>query len=187
MEKGDCEDEDIETKKKLDSNMCPQTKEDGEPPLPLVNFNEVFELLNPRYDCHILQQGDAQADDRIMTEIEMEKKLEKMSQILLGPYEMYVLENKLKQGVGTALIDTGAQISLIKESALIKSVTRAQDDNYIQGITRKSIPIIGKVELKLNDCQNKSMFHVVKQLPGDLDIILGQGWLQLNNYLVTKQ
>ena len=61
----------------------------------------------------------------------MEKKLEKMSQILLGPYEMYVLENKLKQGVGTALIDTGAQISLIKESALIKGVTVAQDDNYI--------------------------------------------------------
>ena len=33
-----------------------------------------------------------------------------MSEILLGPYEMYVLENKLKQGVGTALIDTGAHI-----------------------------------------------------------------------------
>ena len=61
-----------------------------------------------------------------------------------------------------------------KKSALIKGVIIAQDDNYIQGITGKSIPIKGKVELKLNDYENKSVFHVVKQLPRGLDIILGQ-------------
>ena len=38
----------------------------------------------------------------------------------LQPYEIYVLCDSLKTGLGNAIVDTGSQVSLVKERSLIK-------------------------------------------------------------------
>ena len=38
----------------------------------------------------------------------------------LQPFEIYVLCESLKTGLGKALVDTGSQVSLVKERSLIK-------------------------------------------------------------------
>lgn len=41
-----------------------------------------------------------------------------VSNQIRGPFEIYVLCNKLCTGLGNALVDKGSQVSLVKESGL---------------------------------------------------------------------
>jgi hypothetical protein len=65
----------------------------------------------------------------------------------LGRYEVYVDSLQLREGLGTALIDTGSQVSLIKESSLTKLRAKKGRDLKICGITGKQMDIKGQVEL----------------------------------------
>jgi hypothetical protein len=62
----------------------------------------------------------------------------------LGPYEVFVTSPQLQNGVGTGLIDTGAQVSLVKENSLEKGIPK---ENYreinvsIQGINEGDMHI----------------------------------------------
>jgi hypothetical protein len=42
------------------------------------------------------------------------------SKDVLGHYEIYIVSKDLKGELGVALIDTGSQVSLVKESSLVK-------------------------------------------------------------------
>jgi hypothetical protein len=42
------------------------------------------------------------------------------SHIRKGPFEIYVLCNQLYTGFGNALVDTGSQVSFVKESGLMR-------------------------------------------------------------------
>lgn len=106
----------------------------------------------------------------------------------LGPYEVYVLCPEIKGGLGIALIDTGAQVSLVRESSLVKNIAQSDDVIEIQGISGKNIKVKGMVNLTLNNCSEpiESKYYVVNKLPRNIDVILGQDWLLRNNYVFTK-
>jgi hypothetical protein len=42
----------------------------------------------------------------------------------LGPYETYVTSPQLQSSIGVGLIDTGAQVSLVREDSLKRSIPR---------------------------------------------------------------
>jgi len=44
----------------------------------------------------------------------------------LGPYEVYVTSPQLLDEIGVGLIDTGAQVSLVKEDSLKKSIPQSK-------------------------------------------------------------
>jgi hypothetical protein len=46
-----------------------------------------------------------------------------------GRYEVYVVSPQLREGLGVALIDTGSQISLVKESSLIR-FSKEKNENF---------------------------------------------------------
>jgi hypothetical protein len=48
----------------------------------------------------------------------------------LGPYEVLVTSPQLKTEIGTGLIDTGAQVSLVRESSLRKSIPPPKKKKY---------------------------------------------------------
>jgi hypothetical protein len=106
----------------------------------------------------------------------------------LGRYEVYVVSPQLKEGLGVALIDTGSQISLVKESSLIK-FSKEKDENFkICGITgevelkgQKKLITENALELLNQTC------YVVDSLPRDLDIIFGQDWLDNAGYGFQKK
>jgi hypothetical protein len=55
----------------------------------------------------------------------------------LGHYEVYVVSPQLKEGLGIALIDSGSQVSLIKEASLVKFNKGKNESIQIQGVTGK--------------------------------------------------
>jgi hypothetical protein len=102
----------------------------------------------------------------------------------LGHYEIYVVSPQLKEGLGVALIDTGSQISLIKESSLIKCSKETGENLHITGITGKQMKVKGKMKIRIENALEpvEQACYVVDSLPRKLDIILGQDWLDSAGY-----
>lgn len=113
----------------------------------------------------------------------------KESEDSLGHYEVYVVCPQLKEGLGIALIDSGSQISLVKESSLIKYSKEKDENHKVYGITGKHIEIKGQVKLKIENTLEASeqKCYVVDNLPRNLDIILGQDWLANEGYGFQKK
>lgn len=89
---------------------------------------------------------------------------------ILGPYEVYILSLELKTGVGIALIDTGAQISLVKEESIVKNIIKDNERMEIQGISGNKVMVKGKAILTLDNCKDPiiSEFYVVDKLPRNI-------------------
>jgi hypothetical protein len=107
----------------------------------------------------------------------------------LGHYEVYVVSPQLREGLGVALIDTGSQVSLVKESSLTKFCGKKDRNLTICGITGKEIDVKGQVELVIENTLEplKQMCYVVDSLPRKLDIILVQDWLDNEGYGFQKK
>jgi hypothetical protein len=105
----------------------------------------------------------------------------------LGPYEIFVTSPQLRTEVGVALIDTGAQVSLIARTSLHPKVAVKENGIYkINGITGNVLDIKGKVEVNVNN-NGHHKFHVIEELPRKLDIVLGQDWLAKNHFMLQKE
>jgi hypothetical protein len=106
----------------------------------------------------------------------------------LGRYEVYVLSPQLKTGLEVALIDSGSVISLVKES----SVTRfkCQDNQVIiSGVAGAELEVKGEVDLNIENTLEplSQKSYVVGSLPRNLDVILGQDWLEKAGYDIQKK
>ncbi|PNF18384.1 hypothetical protein B7P43_G12483 [Cryptotermes secundus] len=108
---------------------------------------------------------------------------------LLGHYEVYVVSRELKGELGVALLDTGSQVSLVKESSLIKFSKEKDKNLRICGVTGKQMEIKGKVKLRIENTLEPlyQICYVVDSLPRNLDIILGQDWLDNAGYGFQKK
>jgi hypothetical protein len=105
----------------------------------------------------------------------------------LGPYEIFVTSPQLRTEVGVALIDTGAQVSIIARTSLRPEVTVEKNRTLkIRGITGNLMNIKGDVEVNVNN-NGHHKFHVIEELPRGLDIVLGQDWLVKNNFMIQKE
>ena len=72
----------------------------------------------------------------------------------MGPYEVYVTSPQLLDEIGVGLIDTGAQVSLVREDSLKKSIPQRKYKEInvkIQGINGKDTHIKRGVLLQIND------------------------------------
>jgi hypothetical protein len=107
----------------------------------------------------------------------------------LGRYEIYVVSPQLKEGLGVALIDSGSQISLIKESSLTKCIKEGGENLHITGITGKQMKVKGKVNVKIENTLEplEQKCYIVDSLPRKLDMILGQDWLRDAGYGFQKK
>jgi hypothetical protein len=107
----------------------------------------------------------------------------------LGHYEVYVVCPQLKEGLGIALIDTGSQISLVKKSSLAKFHREKDENHRVYGITGKQIEIKGQVRLKTENAfePSEQKCYVADSLPRNVDIILGQDWLDNEGYGFQKK
>jgi hypothetical protein len=94
-----------------------------------------------------------------------------------GPFELYVLCEQLQEGIGNALVDTGSQISLVKEDVLTRGSLAECDISQIQGITGNFMALKGRTQLNIGDTSLHD-FLVVDKLPMTYDILLGQDWLE---------
>jgi hypothetical protein len=94
-----------------------------------------------------------------------------------GPFEIYVLCNELYTGLGNALVDTGSQVSLVKECGLIRGSNIERGISHIQGITGNSMQIKGQTKLSIGDTSPHD-FLVMDRLPMNYDLLLGQDWLE---------
>jgi uncharacterized secreted protein with C-terminal beta-propeller domain len=104
----------------------------------------------------------------------------------LGPYEIFVTSPQLKRGVGTGLIDIGAQVSLAKGSSLERNIPKGKYREInvsVQGINEGDMHIKKGIMMQVNN--SKEMFYIVERLPRNLDVILGQEWLFQNDYMMT--
>jgi len=63
------------------------------------------------------------------------KRVQSKQGPLLQRFEIYVLCDSLKKGLGNAVIDTGSQVSLVKERSLIKGSDITRHVLKIHGIT----------------------------------------------------
>jgi hypothetical protein len=102
---------------------------------------------------------------------------------------MYVVSRDLKGELGVALIDSGSQVSLVKESSLVKFKRENKKNSQICGITGTQLEVKGKVEINIENSLEPSsqMCYVVDSLPRNLDIILGQDWLDNAGYGFQKK
>jgi hypothetical protein len=108
---------------------------------------------------------------------------------LLGHCEVYVVSNELKGELGVALIDTGSQVSLVKESSLKKFSKRKDNNLQIYGVTGKKVEIKGEIRIRIENTLEPlhQTCYVVDSLPRNLDIILGQDWLDKAGYGFQKK
>jgi len=98
-------------------------------------------------------------------------------QITRGPFEISVLCDQLRTGLGNAFIDRGSQVSLVKDSGLIRGSKIRRDISRIQGITGNFMQIKAQTELMIGDTSPHD-FLVVDNLPMNYDLLLGQDWLE---------
>jgi hypothetical protein len=107
----------------------------------------------------------------------------------LGRYEIYIVSRQLKEGLGVALIDSGSQVSLVKEASLIKASKEKYGNIQIQGVTGKPMNVKGQIKLKIENALEplNQTCYIVDQLPRDLDIILGQERLENACYNFQKK
>jgi hypothetical protein len=104
----------------------------------------------------------------------------------LEPFDVFVTSPQLQNELGTGLIDTGAQVSLVRRSSLKKSTPTGKYREIImniQGISGGDMHIPKGIMLQVNN--SREMFYVVESLPRNLDLILGQEWLLQNGYMMT--
>jgi hypothetical protein len=94
-----------------------------------------------------------------------------------GPFEIYALCNELRTGLGNALVDTGSQVSFVKESGLIRGPNMWREMSRIQGITDDFMEIKGQTKLSIGDTTPYD-FLVRDKLPTNYDLLLGQDWLE---------
>ena len=100
---------------------------------------------------------------------------------LLQPFEIYLLCNSLKTGLGNAQVDTGSQVSLVKERSLIKGSDITRHVLQIRGITVDYLETKGQIELRIGETSSHK-FLVVNSLPMNCEILLGQDWLEKFGY-----
>ena len=104
-----------------------------------------------------------------------------------NPFELYVTFPKLTVEAGTGLIDTGAQISLVRR----KSLKRLPKENIVetsvtmQGITGSCRSLTQGIYLEINESK-PFLFYIVDELPRNVDVILGHKWLIENGYVMTR-
>ena len=70
---------------------------------------------------------------------------------LLQPFEIYVLCDSLKTGLGNVLVDTGSQVSLVKRRSLIKGSDITRHVLKIHGITGDYLEINGQINLRIGE------------------------------------
>jgi hypothetical protein len=108
---------------------------------------------------------------------------------LLGHSEIHVVSRELKGELGVALIDSGSQVSLMKEASLIGFSEEKGKSFQIVGITGKQMEVKGKTEINTENTLEplSQMCYVVDSLLRNLDIILGQDWLDDAGYGFQKK
>jgi hypothetical protein len=106
----------------------------------------------------------------------------------LGRYEVYVVSPHLRGELGIALMDSGSQVSLVKEASLGRCKYE-KNQVVIQGVTGNQLKVKGKVDIHTGNTLEplKQECFVVEQLPRNLDLILGQDWLENNGYSIQKK
>jgi hypothetical protein len=102
-----------------------------------------------------------------------------------GLLEIYVLCNELRTGLGNALVDTGSQVSLVKEIGLIRGSNIRRDVSRIQGITVDFMEIKGQTKLSTGDTSPHE-FLVMDKLPMNYDLLFGQDWLEKFGFNLQK-
>jgi hypothetical protein len=101
---------------------------------------------------------------------------------------VYVVSPQLRGGLGIALIDSGAMVYLVKESS-VKRFERQAQQVELQGITGKQMNVLGLIDLKIENTTEdlNQKCYVVDSLPRNLDVILGQDWLENAGYSIQKK
>ena len=105
------------------------------------------------------------------------KRVESKHGQFLQPLEIYVVCDSLKTGLGNAQVDTGSQVSLVKERSLIKVSDIKRHVLKINGITSDYLDIKGKIHLRTGKISLHKIL-VVNTLPMKCEISLGQHWLE---------
>jgi hypothetical protein len=105
----------------------------------------------------------------------------------LGRYEVYVVSPQLKGELGLALIDSGSMVSLVQKSSIVRFNAQEQKIR-LQGVRGKQVNVLGLINLKIENSLDSSWLecYVVESLPRELDVILGQDWLEKSGYSVQK-
>jgi hypothetical protein len=80
----------------------------------------------------------------------------------------------LRGELGVALLDSGSQVSLVKESSLVKFNEEENGNFQIFGITGAEIEIKGKVNINIENTLEplNQACYFVNNLPRNLDMIL---------------
>ena len=94
-----------------------------------------------------------------------------------GPFEIYALCDGSITGLGNALVDTGFQVSLVKEGTLIRGSHIKYDVSRIQGIIGDFMEIKGQTKLIIGETSPHNIL-VLEKLPMNYDMLLGQDWLE---------
>jgi hypothetical protein len=97
------------------------------------------------------------------------------------PFVIYVLCDQLKNGLGNALIDTGSQVSLVAETSLARGLRIKRQVIQIHGITGNVMDTKGQIDLRVGETSPHE-FMLVRNLPMNCDILLGQDWLERFGY-----
>jgi hypothetical protein len=87
----------------------------------------------------------------------------------------------IENGVGNALIDTGSEVSLGKETDLARGLKTKRQVMQIHGITCNVMVTKGKVDLCIGETSARE-FMLVGDVPIKCDIVLGQDWLERLGY-----
>jgi hypothetical protein len=101
---------------------------------------------------------------------------------------VYIVSPQLRGELGLALIDSGSVVSIIKESVVMK-FRNQREQIELQGVTGQHMNVLGLIELKIENMTEPfaQRCYVVDDLPRDLDIILGQDWLEKAGYSFQKR
>jgi hypothetical protein len=99
------------------------------------------------------------------------------------------VSRELEGELGVALIDTGSQVSLVKDSSLIRFNRKKNKSFQIYGVTGDQIEIKGKTSIRIENTLEplEQLCYIVDSLPRDLDLILGQDWLEKAGYGLQKK
>jgi hypothetical protein len=105
----------------------------------------------------------------------------------LGRYDGQIVSPQLINELGVDLIDSGAMISLVKESSITR-FEALKNKIKLQGVTGNQLNVLGRMNLKIENSLDNlyQECSVVDSLPRNLDIILGQDWLENAGYSLQK-
>jgi hypothetical protein len=78
---------------------------------------------------------------------------------LLQHFEIYVLCDSLKMGLSITLVDTGSQVSLVKERSLIKGTDITRHVLKIRGITGDYVETKGQIGLRIGETSPHYVFE----------------------------